>query len=150
MKKALLIRPNQLTRGFLCLFILLIFSVSGYSQSAGVSPPGSPPPNSDAGFDVNFTSMGMLIPRIALTSTDSFLPLSTHIAGMMVFNTANTADVIPGIYYNNGTKWISGVPKASTSGDMQYWNGTTWLTIPVGSPGQFLQINGSGIPTWTP
>ncbi len=30
---------------------------------------------------------------------------------------------------------------------MQYWNGTDWVTIPVGIEGQFLRLEG-GTPTW--
>lgn len=33
-------------------------------------------------------------------------------------------------------------------GDMQYWNGTSWTNIPIGKPGQVLQINDSNIPEW--
>jgi hypothetical protein len=33
-------------------------------------------------------------------------------------------------------------------GDMQYWNGTSWTNIPVGKPGQFLQLSTSNIPEW--
>jgi hypothetical protein len=32
---------------------------------------------------------------------------------------------------------------------MQYWNGASWVLIPIGAPGQFLQVNPSNIPTWT-
>jgi hypothetical protein len=39
-------------------------------------------------------------------------------------------------------------PSGTNVGDMQYWNGTNWLMIPIGQPGQFLQINESNIPTW--
>jgi hypothetical protein len=54
---------------------------------------------------------GMLLPRVALTSTASISPLSAHVQGMMVYNTAtagsgNTA-VKPGLYYNDGTQWLS-------------------------------------------
>lgn len=32
-------------------------------------------------------------------------------------------------------------------GDMQYWNGTNWVILPVGSNGQVLTLT-NGIPTW--
>jgi hypothetical protein len=32
-------------------------------------------------------------------------------------------------------------------GDMQYWNGTSWVIVPVGSNGQVLTLT-NGIPTW--
>ena len=35
----------------------------------------------------------------------------------------------------------------SNSGDMLYWNGSAWTSIPVGSNGAVLQLI-SGVPTW--
>jgi hypothetical protein len=34
-------------------------------------------------------------------------------------------------------------------GDMQYWNGTAWLMVPVGQPGQILRLTTSNIPAWS-
>jgi hypothetical protein len=42
----------------------------------------------------------------------------------------------------------SNLLSGSNIGDMLYWNGTTWTAIPVGTIGQFLQINSAGIPAW--
>ena len=41
------------------------------------------------------------------------------------------------------------LPPGNTKGDMQYWNGTEWVIIPTGKPGQFLQLSESGIPVWS-
>jgi hypothetical protein len=43
----------------------------------------------------------------------------------------------------------SNLPSASNIGDMLYWNGTIWAAIPVGTIGQYLQINSAGIPVWS-
>jgi len=43
----------------------------------------------------------------------------------------------------------SGETPGTAIGDMKYWNGTSWVMIPVGTPGQFLQLNSSSIPNWT-
>ena len=64
-------------------------------------------------------------------------------------------------YTITGTSQLSSVPYALFSagsangetpgtavGDMKYWNGTAWVMIPVGTPGQFLQLNASNVPTW--
>ncbi len=61
-----------------------------------------------------------------------------------------------------GTTQLSSVPYAlfaanaggsetpgTAVGDMKYWNGTSWVMIPVGTPGQFLQLNSSNIPSWS-
>ena len=42
----------------------------------------------------------------------------------------------------------SGVPAGNKKGDMQYWDGTTWITLAAGNEGATLQIVG-GVPTWT-
>ena len=133
----------------LSLIILLVFSITGFSQNVGISSTGSIPANPAAGLDINFTDKGLLMPRVALTGTTSFSPLTAHVAGMVVYNTATSGDVLPGYYYNDGTKWNPISLKANNAGDLLYWDGTTWVIIPIGSPGQTLQINSSGIPSWT-
>jgi hypothetical protein len=139
---------NRHYKYFYSLLMALIFTLTGFSQNAGISATGATPPNAAAGLDVNFTSQGLLIPRVALTGTTNSAPLAAHVAGMLIYNTATTADVVPGFYYNDGSKWLSGLPKASASGEMQYWDGTTWVALAVGTAGQLLQINGSGVPVW--
>jgi hypothetical protein len=43
----------------------------------------------------------------------------------------------------------SGETPGTAVGDMKYWNGTAWVMVPVGTPGQFLQLNSSNIPSWS-
>lgn len=62
-------------------------------------------PNASAMLEVQSTNKGILLPRVALTSTTAFAPLAAHVAGMTVYNTATAGDVTPGQYYNDGTKW---------------------------------------------
>ncbi len=38
-------------------------------------------------------------------------------------------------------------PSGNNPGDMQYWNGTDWVIVPVGTDGQVLTLT-NGIPTW--
>jgi len=40
-------------------------------------------------------------------------------------------------------------PTGSNPGDMKYWNGSAWVMLPPGQPGQFLQMSAAGIPSWT-
>ncbi|QPH40145.1 beta strand repeat-containing protein [Pedobacter endophyticus] len=71
-------------------------------------------PNKDAIVELESANKGMLFSRIALEGTMVSAPLSAHVAGMMVYNTAKTSDVVPGIYYNTGSRWIlAGAGKAS-------------------------------------
>ena len=62
--------------------------------------------NSNSLLEMETTDKGLLLPRVALTSSTAFAPLSAHVAGMAVYNTATAADVVPGYYYNDGTKWV--------------------------------------------
>ncbi|WP_158865195.1 FISUMP domain-containing protein [Maribellus comscasis] len=40
------------------------------------------------------------------------------------------------------------VPAGTQVGDMQYWNGSEWITVPAGNDGQMLSFI-EGMPTWT-
>lgn len=57
-------------------------------------------------LELESTTKGVLFPRVALTNTTSFAPLAAHVAGMVVYNTDTTGDVTPGMYANDGTKWV--------------------------------------------
>lgn len=63
--------------------------------------------NANSLFELESTNKGLLLPRVALTSTTSFAPLAAHVSGMTVYNTATTGDVLPGIYSSNGIKWVA-------------------------------------------
>ena len=67
---------------------------------------GSNLPNKDAILELESSNKGFLHVRVSLTRTTDSAPLTSHVAGMMVYNTATVNDVLPGIYYNDGTKWV--------------------------------------------
>lgn len=72
-------------------------------------------------FEMESTNKGLMLPRVALTNTTAILPvLGTHAqaAGIVVYNTATAGDVKPGIYTNDGTKWIKLVNADATNS----WN----------------------------
>ncbi|MNU52215.1 hypothetical protein D3C71_412210 [compost metagenome] len=66
--------------------------------------------NSNAIMELQSSNKGLLLSRVALTATNQAGPLSAHVAGMTVYNTATagsgTTAVTPGFYYNDGTKWV--------------------------------------------
>ena len=135
------------SRSLTGVLFFLIMSLSCFSQNVGINPTGSAP-NSAAGLDVDFPDKGVLIPRVALTGTANFAPLSAHVAGMIVYNTASAGNVTPGFYYNDGTRWIAGLKPGTATGDMVYWDGASWVLLPVGTPGQYLQVSGTNLPMW--
>ena len=147
MKITTLLHKNRLNKKLYSLLISLLITLAGFSQNVSISSKDTLP-NADAGLDVYFSNKGLLIPRVALTATANFAPLSAHVAGMIVFNTATAADVKPGFYYDDGTKWVTGFPVGGSIGDMLYWNGTAWVLIPAGTSGQYLQLSGGNTPMW--
>jgi hypothetical protein len=148
MNKSIQVTTNRFKKFIYCLLCTINISLSVFSQNVGISPAGAAPPDPAAGLDINFSTKGFLLPRVALVATTNFLPLAAHVAGMVIYNTAATGDVSPGLYFNDGTKWIATPPKAISGGDMNTWDGVKWITISIGQPGQLLQINGSGVPEW--
>ncbi len=62
--------------------------------------------NADAILDLESVNKGFLLPRIGLVSTNVSTPLKRFTSGMVVYNTSNSNDLSPGLYYCDGTKWI--------------------------------------------
>ena len=62
--------------------------------------------NGDALLELESSNRGLLMTRLALSSTASASPLSAHVPGMTVYNTATAGDVAPGFYFDNGTRWV--------------------------------------------
>lgn len=73
--------------------------------------------NSAAILEIESTNKGILLPRVALTATNAAGPLSAHVAGMTVYNTASAGsvpfNVTPGVYFNDGNKWAKISPVES-------------------------------------
>ena len=100
---------------YILVLILHIFLSENIFAQTGI---GTTTPNAAAKLDVNSSEKGFLPPRVALTSTNTFSPVTglsgaTALAtasGLLVYNTvsAGTApnNVIPGYYYWNGSSWI--------------------------------------------
>lgn len=62
--------------------------------------------NPNAILEIESSNKGLLLPRLALTATNNPYPLNAFVEGMLVYDTATTADITPGLYYCDGTKWI--------------------------------------------
>jgi len=110
---------------------IIPFLFAGLSFTEAQIGIGIPAPNTNAELDVTSTNKGVLLPRIALISTNSASPLSSHVAGMMVYNTATNTSVAsnpvyPGEYYNDGTQWL----RKSTWSDVNMIAGGT-ITDPI-------------------
>lgn len=91
--------------------ILLLVLVLACCSTAAVKAQvkvGNNPRNlqPDAALEIESANKGLLLPRLALTSTTSFAPMSAFVQGMFVYNTASQNDITPGVYYCDGSKWI--------------------------------------------
>ena len=102
--KTTTMRLLQILSKTLCVTALLLSATISFSQvKIGSNPTVI---NANAVLDVESASKGILFPRLPLTATTNPSPLTSHVAGMQVYNTATGTDVDPGIYYNDGTKWV--------------------------------------------
>jgi hypothetical protein len=62
--------------------------------------------NPNAILEIESQNKGLLLPRLALVATSNPYPLSAFVEGMLVYDTATVGDIVPGIYYSDGSKWI--------------------------------------------
>jgi hypothetical protein len=90
------------------LLLLICLSFSTLAQT-GI---GTTNPNASAKLEIAATDKGFLPPRIALTASNVFAPItgtSSAAAGLLIYNTATAGtapnNVVPGYYYWNGTAW---------------------------------------------
>ena len=137
------------------LYILITFAVILASTAlgqVGINSDGSQPDPS-AMLDVKSSIKGLLPPRVALIAINIADPIVSPAIGLHVYNTATAGlspnNVLPGNYYWSGTRWMPvSPPQGANPGDMLYWNGTQYVSVPAGLPGQFLQMSASYVPTW--
>jgi uncharacterized protein (TIGR02145 family) len=146
------------------LLALAFIMMSAASVNAQVRIGGLDDPNPSAVLDLNATNatsdgkLGLALPRVALTSTNSYSPLKEHVKGMIVYNTATANDVTPGTYYNDGSKWIhleSGTstaapiiitqPKSFNWSRMQDASGDPNSTVTSFSPTVTVTASGEGL-----
>jgi hypothetical protein len=97
-------------KGLMYLFCILSLK-TGFSQNVGISSTSSFVPDASAALDVSYTNKGLLIPRVALTATNSAGPITAPATSLLVYNTATAGtapnNVIPGYYYWNGVAWAA-------------------------------------------
>jgi hypothetical protein len=99
--------------------IIMILVMLGYNTEASSQikiGESNKTMNSDAMLEIESSNKGFLLPRVALVSTSSSLPLKTFTSGMIVYNTSTTNDLSTGLYYSDGTKWIKANNNSVTTG----------------------------------
>lgn len=162
----------------ICFTLLLSLYIGKvFAQNVAINITGTAA-NTSAGLDVDFTDKGLLIPRVALTTSTSASPITSPTTSLLVYNTATAGDVTPGFYFWDGTTaaWIrlvSGAPVGSgvtsvtatvpvyssggstpvislqgTAGTVCYGTGGGSSFTAAGTAGQVLTSNGATAPTW--
>lgn len=82
-------------------FLLCLCIGKVFAQNVSINTTGTAA-NTSAGLDVDFTDKGSLIPRVALTASNSAAPITAPTTSLMVYNTASAGAspnaVTPGYY----------------------------------------------------
>jgi hypothetical protein len=88
-------------------WIVIVFFAFQTTASAQIKVGDNPTLiNPSAIMELESANEGFLLPRLPLTNVSLPAPLSEHLVGMIVYNTATAIGVVPGFYYNDGTKWV--------------------------------------------
>jgi len=93
------------------LILLISLSIGNNLKAQNIGISANPIiPDASAGLEIRFADKGLLIPRVALTSTSSASPITSPATSLLVYNTATAGtapnNVTPGYYYWTGTKWM--------------------------------------------
>ncbi|MDR0873806.1 MAG: hypothetical protein LBN27_10160 [Prevotellaceae bacterium] len=105
-------------------YLALFLAIAGIaSANAQMRISGSEEPNQSAVLDLNpddnvsagNATLGLALPRVNLRNSSDAFPLSAHVRGMTVYNMATTGDVTPGVYIDNGAKWLRQLDSETTA-----------------------------------
>jgi hypothetical protein len=100
-----------------------MLTISTFAQTGK----GTTTPHASAQLEVASTNKGFLPPRVALTSTILASPLASKVAGMVVYNTATTGDVTPGLYVNTGVVWVKQAASLNDLSDVKIESTSLYL-----------------------
>ena len=141
---------------YLVTAIVITMSLLGFNASAqskikdGTISGGSNAANANAILELESNNKGLLLPRIALTALNAASPLTAHVAGITVYNTATAGSgsnaVTPGYYYNDGTKWVKLMDAATADTSKDAWvddNANTMVKLGTQSDGITARSAGS-------
>lgn len=82
------------------LSFLFLFTISSFYAQVGI---GTTSPNASSILDISSANSGLLIPRVALTSTSDIVTIGSPATSLLVYNSGFAPK---GFYYWNGTLWV--------------------------------------------
>lgn len=92
-------------------------------------------------LEMESNTKGMLMPRMTAAQKEAIVAPAS---GLTIYQT----DGDTGFWYYDGTQWRkASLPSGTQTGDMLYWNGSTWMLLPSGQQGQPL-VYCNGVPQW--
>ncbi|MBB1283313.1 tail fiber domain-containing protein [Flavisolibacter sp. BT320] len=91
-----------------CLVLGSVNGTNGATSNTAIGI-GTTNPNASAALDISSSDKGLLIPRVAITSSNDVATIPSPTASLVIYNTAtagtgNTA-VTPGFYFWDGASW---------------------------------------------
>ena len=112
-------------------FISFLFCFTFVRSQVGI---GTLYPDASAQLDLVSEDKGVLLPRVALNSlTDTLTITNGNVVSLMVYNTTNSNDLVPGYYYWDGKVWqrfLVKEDKASEVTSLYSGQGDPTLTSP--------------------
>jgi hypothetical protein len=138
--------PLNLT---LLLFVVVITAGINRCQLHAQTVIGGLTVDPSAMLDIQSSDKGLLMPRLTSAQRDA---INNPAAGLLIFNTT-----LNRIQINQGTPvapdWRSlgetFPPTGNQPGDILFWNGTTWVLLNPGLPGQTIALSANGTPIWS-
>jgi hypothetical protein len=99
---------------FFLMLTLLIVSAASMNAQVLIGGDGNGNPDPAAVLELRSDNLGLLLPRVALQSTDDESTITEPAAGLVVYNTTPAGNgataVVPGIYVFTGTAWTLQAP----------------------------------------
>ena len=114
---------------------MTIISTQVFAQNLGIGP-DTFDPDASAGVEMRFSNKGLLIPRVALTSTTDATTIPSPATSLLVYNLGTGGLSTPGYYYNSGTStspnWVrlatTGLDGSGVATRVAFWSGSNTLS----------------------
>ncbi|KAA6334867.1 hypothetical protein EZS27_016857 [termite gut metagenome] len=103
-------RMKEMNKKIFSVGVAAVLSIAGVNSQVRIG--GEAIPSKASILDLNFSNttndgiLGLALPRVALGGINAPLSAEGHLKGLLVYNTATTSDVTPGVYYDDGEKWV--------------------------------------------